>query len=353
MMPTLMGGPLPGVVPMSYHQDTFLDDLSRQMALSQASRRLSRGSNGQRTGSAMRVVKPTSANNSPRSSSSMQARRRTMMNDGNLARRRQQVMDHVPMPEYSSQPRPSRPLSWHPSTFQQQQHKLPVQQSVAHYPFPATTSAYHETDSYTAYQQFPPTPAAYSCSTSPAAAFSPLSLPFGAYDGSSYLPVEGWNVPQQAPPAYVSSTEAAGYAEPFPALPSTLPDLTPSTTSTSWNSYPMDGFTSTSPPTPETLPQAQQPQPIVPNEDTIPYQPLDEPEEEGEILVGMGLYDAPDKYDHDPQLDASRSAMSSLLGAPYRPREGTGKGLKLEESWQPPEESDDEDQEDADGEDQD
>ncbi|KAI3533585.1 hypothetical protein CSPX01_12658 [Colletotrichum filicis] len=351
MMPTLMGGVLPGPVPTPYHPDTFLDDLSRQMAISQASRRLSRGSNGQRNAGAMRVAKPTSASNSPRSAAAMQARRRTVVNDGNLARRRQQPMDQVPMPDYGSQSRPSRPLSWHPSTFQQQ--KMAVPQSMAQYPFPPVTSAY-DTDSYHVYQQFPPTPAAYSCNTSPVASFSPLSLPFGGYDGSNYLPVEGWNVPPQAPPAYVSS-DNTGYAEPFPSLPTTLPDLTPSSTSTQWNSHHVHGFTSTSPPTPQTLPQAQQPQPIVPNEDTIPYQPLDEPEEEGEILVGMGLYDAPDKYDQDPQLDTSRSAMSSLLGVSFRPLEGTGKGLKLEESWQPPE-SDDEDedeQDDADGEDSD
>ncbi|GKT49254.1 uncharacterized protein ColSpa_09435 [Colletotrichum spaethianum] len=352
MMPVLMGGVLPGPVPTAYHTDALFDDLSRQMAISQASRRLSRGSSGQRNGNAMRVAKPTSANNSPRSSSAMQARRRTVVNDGNLARRRQQPMDQVILPEYGTQSRPSRPLSWHPSTFQHQQQKMPVAQHMASYPFPPAASAY-DIDSYHIYQQFPPTPAAYSCNTSPVASFSPLSLPFGTYDSSAYLPVEGWNVPQQEPPAYVSS-ETTGYAEPFPALPTTLPDLTPSSTSTHWQSYSMDGFPSTSPPTPETLPQAQQPQPIVPNEDTIPYQPLDEPEEEGEILVGMGLYDAPDKYDQDPQLDASRSAMSSLLGAPYRPQEGTGKGLKLEESWQPPESDDeDADQDDADGEDSD
>ncbi|WQF79895.1 hypothetical protein CDEST_04909 [Colletotrichum destructivum] len=350
MMPALMGGVLPGPFPATYHTDAFFDDLSRQMAASQASRRLSRGSSGQqRNGGVMRVAKPTSANSSPRSTS---ARRKTVVNDGNLARRRQQPMDQVTMPEYASQSRPSRPLSWHPPTFQHQQQKMPVAQHMASYPFPPTASSY-DTDSYHAYQQFPPTPAAYSCNTSPVASFSPLSLPFGTYDSSAYLPVEGWNTPHQTPPAYVSS-ETTGYAEPFPGLPTTLPDLTPST-STHWNSYPLNGFTSTSPPTPETLPQAQQPQPIVPNEDNIPYQPLDEPEEEGEILVGMGLYDAPDKYDQDPQLDASRSAMSSLLGASYRPREATGKGLKLEESWQPPESDDEEEaeQDDADGEDSD
>ncbi|TDZ31661.1 hypothetical protein C8035_v001411 [Colletotrichum spinosum] len=354
-MPVLMGAALPGVVPTpTYHADNFIDDLSRQMALSQASRRLSRGSNGQqRTSSAMRVAKPTSANNSPRSAASMQARRRTVVNDGNLARRRQQIMDHVQMPDYPCQPRPSRPLSWHPSTFQQLQHKLPVQQPSPQYPFPTVMSAYQDSDSCPVYTQFPPTPAAYSCSTSPTASFSPLCLPLAGYDSSAYLPVEGCNYSQQAPPAYVS--EGAAYAEPFPALPTTLPDLTPSSTYTSWNTYAMNAYASTSPPTPETLPQSHQPQPIVPSEDAIPYQPLDDAQGEGEILVGMGLYDAPDKYDTDPQLSASRSAMSTLLGGTNllcKP-EGTGKGLKLEESWQPPETDDEEDadEEDADGED--
>jgi hypothetical protein len=55
-----------------------------------------------------------------------------------------------------------------------------------------------------------------------------------------------------------------------------------------------------------------------------------EDEEEGEKLVALGLYDAP-----EPSL-----TWGALT-------EGTGKGLKLEETWQPPEE-DEEDQEDDD-----
>lgn len=53
-----------------------------------------------------------------------------------------------------------------------------------------------------------------------------------------------------------------------------------------------------------------------------------EEEEEPKELVGMGLYDAPD----------AGHGWSSL--------EGTGKGLKLEETWQPPENDEDDDNED-------
>ena len=117
----------------------------------------------------------------------------------------------------------------------------------------------------------------------------------------------------------------------------------------------MQGFNNTTPPTPEAFSQNQQ-QPTV-SEAAVPYQPLDEPEEEGEILVGMGLYDTPDKFDEDPQLNNYRSTVSSLLGSSYRPQEPRGKGLKLEETWEPPkaeeEEEEDDDEDDEDDEDDD
>lgn len=98
---------------------------------------------------------------------------------------------------------------------------------------------------------------------------------------------------------------------------------------------------------------SQQPQPAV-SEDPVRYDTLEEPEEEGEILVGMGLYDAPEKYDEDPQLNNYRSTTSSLFSSTYRSNEPTGKGLKLEETWEPPnsddgeEEDDEEEEEDED-----
>lgn len=57
-------------------------------------------------------------------------------------------------------------------------------------------------------------------------------------------------------------------------------------------------------------------------------------EDSGKELVGMGLYDLPDPSDQ----------WGSLQG------EATGKGLKLEETWQPPEEEDDDEEEAGEGE---
>jgi hypothetical protein len=53
-------------------------------------------------------------------------------------------------------------------------------------------------------------------------------------------------------------------------------------------------------------------------------------EDDGKELVGMGLYDSPDPT----------STWGGLV-------EATGKGLKLEETWQPPEDDDEDDEDDA------
>lgn len=277
------------------------------------------------------------------------------MNETTLAARRRQQMGQTLMPSYTpdavhSQARSSRPVSWHPSSYPQYQMAMsaPYQQPyaqdfAAQYPFP---SAMDNDMTSAAYQpHFSPVPA-YSCSTSPNSSFSPLSLPYNNFDSTPYLPVEGWNLPPQQVPSYVSTNAGT---EPFPALTS---DFAPASSAAAWASFVSQGFNSTSPPTPENLPQSQQPKPAVSSEESIPYQALDDPEDDGEILVGMGLYDAPEKVDDDPSLSHSRSAFSSLLGTSYRSTEGTGKGLKLEEAWQPPE-SDDEDDasSDADGDD--
>lgn len=103
----------------------------------------------------------------------------------------------------------------------------------------------------------------------------------------------------------------------------------------------------TTPPTPDSMLYPQQPQPAV---SECSERCNDEPEDEGEILVGMGLYDTPDKYDEDPQLNNYRSTATSLFGSSYRSMEPTGKGLKLEETWEPPK-SDDEEEEDDDDDD--
>lgn len=56
---------------------------------------------------------------------------------------------------------------------------------------------------------------------------------------------------------------------------------------------------------------------------TIPYHSLDDQEDEGEILVGMGLYDTPDKPSlPDAQLEQYRTAMISQWTGQMRRRVG-------------------------------
>jgi hypothetical protein len=124
-----------------------------------------------------------------------------------------------------------------------------------------------------------------------------------------------------------------------------------------WNNFAVNGFenSSTAPPTPENFLPIQHPEPTFPAEESIPYHPLSD-DDDGEELIGMGLYDTPEPakvLSSDPQLDSYRtSMMSHLLGAGRR--EPTGKGLKLEETWNPPpsddEEDDEEDDDEQDGE---
>ena len=125
-----------------------------------------------------------------------------------------------------------------------------------------------------------------------------------------------------------------------------------------WNNFAVNGFenSSTAPPTPENFLPMQHPEPTFPAEESIPYHPLSE-SDDGEELIGMGLYDTPEPaktLSSDPQLDNYRSLMMSHLLGVGRRVEPTGKGLKLEETWIPPpsddEEEEDDDEQDGEGE---
>lgn len=359
-MPSFVGANLPGVPPVHYTQDALLEDLSRQMALS-ASRRQSRGSNGAYSGNAMRVVKPSSANNSPRNNL-MQQRRRTMMNDPVYIQKTQQMLEQpylpTPGPEvyansyYEPIKRAARPVSWHPSSQLpqahlqqfQQQYSMPTQESQ--YPFPSC----FDYDTY-APTQMPPTPAAYSAYNSPVS-FSPLVLP--SYTTYELPQQQSYNSPCWSMSAAPVATSMPGMTQaPTPAFttaasytPSCPPSFVEAEAETayspvSWTNIPATGYSQnvTAPPTPEEPAKIQQADPVVVKHEAVSYLTPDEvkveDEEEGDILIGLGLYDPPEKL------------HSGLLGASFEP---TGKGLKLEDAWEPPVEEEEEDDDDAESE---
>ena len=284
----------------------------------------------------------------------MQQRRRTMMNDPVFMQRATQMLEQpylpTPGPEvygnahYEPVERAARPVSWHPSTQQvpQTQQVPPVSTQPTQYPFPS----YYDVDFYNNPTQFPPTPAAYSAYSSPVSTLSPLALPYSTYELPQTYSSPSWNVsaaPVTSTVPAMNSIPASTYATPCSFAPAAAPSQAAAYQSLSpypanWACYGPQGVNT--PPTPEDPPKMQQPEPVLQTEESIPYQPLeeDEEEEEGDILIGLGLYDPPEKLPYQGE--------GGLLGASFEP---TGKGLKLEDAWEPPA-SDDEEDEDGEGE---
>ena len=405
MMPSVFdtnmtGVPRPHGPGGAYTVDTMLNELSRQFAGN--ARRYSRTSNGQpRVAGAMRIAKPGSASNSPRSST-MQSRRSTLIGDGFRGglQTRSPAMGDMYFPVQASESqhetfyerqertsRPARPVSWHPSSQNAQQALFSSQQDNRNsmlYPYPA----YNEAEFLASLQQLPPTPAAaYSGYTSPADSFSPLSLPYSNFSSQQMCspPSQAMPTPQQQqqtslfPPATYASTYATDLSSELSYLP---PAGVADDSALAWEpSYPVNTAAllnrPTAPPTPEDFActlsgpsqimldapqqQQQQQQTLFPQQQQQPtpqqqlptktecYQPLihddeDGSEPEGEILYGMGLYD--DKGPAAATLHQS-VVLSLLGGAPMEADADKGLGLKLEDAWEPPaSEDEDEDEED-------
>ncbi|RDL39546.1 uncharacterized protein BP5553_03886 [Venustampulla echinocandica] len=336
---------------MSYAMvETLPDDVSTQIA------HPSRYPRGQKTGGSMRVVKPNSANNSPRSS---MGRRRTVVADGQYRRRVAIIDQNISSASngfFSNDglqvpTRSNRPASWHPSS--QQTHQPLCQ--------PSYTTPMYDFNNQFQFMDVPPTPMVYSGYTSPASTFSPLSMPYNGYYQHQFS-FQHVPAPCNQTPVYAidQMPMMEQQTEIYTQFPMTNIDPTMSS-NTEWGNFATSGFGgSTAPPTPENFLPIQHPEPLFPSEDSIPYQSLSDTESVGEDLIGVGLYDKPDvmKFsDLDPQLDNYRSLMMpQLIGSGYRRTESTGKGLKLEETWNPPEsdedDDDDDDEQDAEAEDE-
>jgi len=315
-----------------------------------------------------------------------------MIADTNIARRRGQQLDHNTIQHHFHQPscyaaqaveepikRSSRPVSWHPSSNSQAhhlhhqytakvQHQLEQQQhsqQTTSYPnlyaqyIPAyalpTPAAYVDDEVHLSHQYIPSTPMQFSTQNSPVTGHILSETTSSTAQESTespphYFAPANWHTAQHHADSmsYGASPEAL---ESFPSFPVS--------SATNWDQTdrPGDYYGGVTPPTPQDTQASQHHEAVtVTSEDSIPYEPLEIPEDEGEILVGMGLYEDPEKVDDDSWLGNYRKTTSDLLGTTYR---RVGQGLKLEESWEPPASDDENDGDDsssdrdADGEDQD
>jgi hypothetical protein len=328
--------------------ESLLEDVSHQMAMSNLSR-FSRPTSTytHKASGAMRVVKPSSASNSPRGSMSV-GRRRTVMFDGPYRRRAGQ---HTSPPVSAglvtneglqATARSNRPVSWHPSS------QCPPQVS---------TQPYYPTASYNFdHQQFqypPQTPEVYSTYNSPTISYGPAATSFGPYEPqylqdqpSAYFP-DSYIFDQQA---HMTEQRPSQYTQQTTNSESSL------YSQNDWNSFATSNFqpSATAPPTPDNFLPIQHDEPSM---EPIPYQPLSDDEDTGEELLGLGLYDTPKSPEADPQLDNYRSLlMNTFVGHAYRrpePSTPCGKGLKLEEGWTPPSDDEEDEEEDAEAENED
>ncbi|EFW99865.1 hypothetical protein CMQ_183 [Grosmannia clavigera kw1407] len=389
--------PQPAQMNMYNQSEAFLEDMSKQLvdASSVLRRRHSRGSAAsQRTpGSAMRIVKPSSASNSPRSMT--QARRRTVVTDDvNFVASQQpihvtsamvdpQAYFYPPQQQYAhtrdigNTSRPARPVSWHPSSTlavpNQFALSMSTQFQMQAYGTPAMASAI-DPESFPCLQSMTFSPAAYSSQTSPSTSFSPYSGAFDTHTASQFYSPNPWAVspsinangimfdklpspvdcPALVPTSIPSQSSEQTYQQPQMQQQAEPQNLTfVDEPENSWNTLASQGFSRcAAPPTPPDNYYSTAANPV--------EAPLQEDESDGEILVGMGLYDSPNKELVDITLESYRSSVAQLMGAGYKYPEPTGKGLKLEDAWEPPENMDndddnddeDDDEDDAEGEDQ-
>lgn len=276
--------------------------------------------------------------------------------------------------------RPGRPVSWHPSSSSssqpQQMPQMPCQARPAPLQLPQHNHQYNhqyqypgpglnDADFYSKYMDFPPTPAAYSGYTSPASAFSPLSLPYTTTAATAAAHVEVSRPTAADATSFCPSATSAALGLLPPPPPQQQQQQFHFSQQQPLPTHNFHPFART-PPTPDNVPMvAADPAFKLAPEEAIPYQSLEmaasarDDQANGEILYGMGLYDAPDARESAGQQQQQQpqrfqqwhgATMTALLGGPATaPPEPKGRGLKLEDAWEPPESDAEDDDEDAEG----
>ena len=314
-------------------------DPSSQMARAQLQRHISNSSSVLRR-RASRVTKPASTGSSPQP---FQRRRATTQT---IPRYRtslyQQCLDVTPeATEGGPQqlvPRAAmaRPVSWHPSTLVHSQQRPQSSYEVPYQPSYPTYTTYNINGIPT-----PMTQAEFSMGTAPLTYFNVDNVS-GLYQQSRDYEIHGAEAVRESYfddsyPQYISPTQQPSEGHPiFSPVPYPA---------SAWTGTASTFSSQTAPPTPDVIPFKEPPQQLQ-NQDT---QQISLRKEASKELIGMGLYDGPDR--NSWSLESMLEGPTNLF-APGRP-DSMGKGLKLEETWEPPEEEDEtdsEEQEEEDGE---
>ncbi|MCJ1474807.1 hypothetical protein MMC13_003467 [Lambiella insularis] len=367
--------------------DAMLFDVSNRMARAQLARQISSSSSTFRERAA-RVLKPSSVGNSPQKlqrrrtvTSNMTSKRRSELYNQSVQVPYSAVDGHTSHQSWASSTSNARPVSWHPTS-------MGVNRSCARMTS-ARTSSYEPQSrqsmagprnavvgsrgSMAGYQTVAmnglPTPM-----TQPDLNTEYPVDPFFSLDGSSLtyqqsIPEQSiarqsiphqlmshQSLPEQSMP-YPQAYNSAGlslnttYQSYMPTDASYQLQLPSVPTSSAYSCTPMNYATQswaeslsafpayTAPPTPDFLP-IQNPLDMWQGATTAVQPRLMKPR--SKELVGMGLYDSPDDRNSFSMDSAIESHIGSFVTDPHH--ESLGKGLKLEETWVPPAESDEEEE---------
>ena len=320
--------------------DAMLFDVSNRMARAQLARQISSSSSTFR----QRVSRISKANSAGSSPQSIQRRKTT---SSYKAPRQQTDMLHqgVQMPRqdmvhsshrYQSSTNPIRPVSWHPSVAynrgmtRMSNYEVPARHSTVYQtmavnglPTPMTqpdlstevpVDPHFSLDgSSPSYQQ-----QIMACNgfDSAGLSFDPNYQPVNPYDSHNSMHYPSMAVSDSTPTCSAMAYPTQAWAESLATFP-----------------------LHTAPPSPDFLP-IQNPMDIWDGSRLNSAPSL--PKKASKELVGMGLYDHPDRnsFSADSILD---SYIGSFGTNPHH--DSQGKGLKLEETWEPPEEDKDSDEE--------
>ena len=308
--------------------DAMLYNMSDSMARAKLSRQISSASTTAR-GRCDRVFKPSSAGNSPQRRRAINAYRhsryRTDFSSQDVPLQRRSMMNTH---ELQRPMQITRPTSWHPSSQRAQYSGFSTHDSIGNARYSMTDQQSLPAEELptplmppTMENSFVPTYIGLDGSYAP----YPSSL-MGIYDEHP----EGFNLDT----TYNSCLDFSTHAKSQPiSFDDYQPPPPPPCATQTWTESLAEFPSYTNPPTPDFLP-IQHPS------DTWNEQ-IEEPtrsppaRKQSMELVGMGLYDSPSN-------GVSESGMSYLQqhGSGQSQRESLGKGLKLEETWQPPEEED-------------